>query len=623
VKADEKKLAVQAFSVAEDGLLKLFQQQLVNTAFNLDTAASVFHGPQIKILQNLAALVGTDDQMVADAVIRWKCIYSELRAILLCFGAGKEYLKTFELLQVNNTKGLHMSESDLTSLAQKHKEKSNRIMQEYGQEVIACLFRQSCDQLQQMMRPDHLILEYCLNHPTEQPKDPTADSTHRGFLVALQPVGDALVREIDFTEVLQLARKWSALLPSARCEEHIQKVSSLGRRLCELLIPPDVQRLVDNPLVKRVIICPEASLSVLPLELLPFEDGQLLGEKCALVYLPAARELLRDSVVFAISTVFAMELNQQLELTPSDEPKKSDTGIKQDPAEEKQKTHDFVEDRIASLKRRLQNSETKECVIIADPDYEMEGESGGSIWESFVASFASVFTDDSAGDGTLVRPLPDTRKEAEEIYGILSASKTLSVNCLLGEKATLSAVLQVKSPFVLHFSTHGFSKPDSQAFRSTFWDDIKSGILLAGASTFRAGKFKSIATEAGTGELTSLAACGMDLQGTRLVYLSTCVSSYGSYSYGEAVNSLAQAFRIAGAKTVIATLWEVDSKAAVECASYFYEAACVIGTPPSLALSQAKKKIRDETLYDDQMHWSAFVCIGQDIPLFPKATRDF
>ena len=630
-------MALQAFSVAENGLLKLFQQQLVNTAFNLDTGASVFHVSQIKVLQNLASIVGTDNRMVADAVIRWKCIFSELRAILLQFGAGKEYLKTFQVLQEMNTKGICMSESDLASLAQEHKKESNRIMREYGQEVIACLFQQSCDQLQHMMRPDQLILEYCLNHPSEQPEDPAADSTQRGFLVAVKPVGDALVSEIDFTEVLQLAKKWSSLLPAARCEKHVQEVSTLGRQLCKHLIPPDVQQLIDAPQVKRVFVCPEASLSVLPLELLPFEDGQSLGEKCALIYLSAARELLRESVVYAISTVFAMALEQPLEPESSSlsESETTNTLIqhqdegKQDPADEKQiqsKSCDLTEDRIASALTAVQEdsseSETKECVIFADPDYKMEGASGESVWESFVAAFASAFTDPAnASDGSLVNPLPDTRKEAEEISRLLSTSKNLSVHCLMGEKATLSAVLQVKDPFILHFSTHGFSKPDSQAFRSTFWDDIKSGILLAGASTYRAGKFKSIAAEAGTGELTSLAACGMHLQGTRLVYLSTCVSSYGSYSYGEAVNSLAQAFRIAGAQTVIATLWEVHSKSAVQFASYFYEEACAIGTPPSLALSQAKKRIREETLYDDLIHWSPFVCIGRDTPLFPKTKK--
>lgn len=547
--------------------------------------------------------------MVADAVIRWKCIYSELRAILVRLGAGKEYLKTFQKLQQMNMKGLSMCESDLVSLAQEYTRESNQVMQSYGQEVIVSLFQQSCDQVQKMMRPDNLILEYCLNHPLEQPEDPAADSTMRGFLVALQPEGDALVREIDFTEVLQLAKKWSALLP-ARCEKHSQETAAVGQELCKFLIPADVQRLINNPHVKRVFICPEASLSVLPLELLPFEDGQMLGDKCALVYLSAARELLRESVVFAISTVFATELDHTLDSEQtSQQQKKSE---QTDPAISQSR------DLTEYAGERKPNETAHECIIFADPNYKMEGVSEQSFWESFVTTFNTAFIDVAP----VVRPLPDTRKEADEISRLLSTS-SLSVRCLLDDKATLSAALQVKSPFVLHFSTHGFSKPGtSKAFRSTFWDDTKSGILLAGASTYRAGKFKMIAAEAGTGELTSLAACGMDLQGTCLVYLSTCVSSYGAYSYGESVNSLAQAFRTAGAKTVIATLWEVHSKPAERFASYFYEAACVTGTPPSLALSRAKKKIREDTPYDDLIHWSPFVCIGEDVPLFPHTLKE-
>jgi len=95
----------------------------------------------------------------------------------------------------------------------------------------------------------------------------------------------------------------------------------------------------------------------------------------------------------------------------------------------------------------------------------------------------------------------------------------------------------------LHFATHGFSSPDFHYQYHNFWSDTKSGLLLAGANTYHQQKYTLITDEAGTGELTALAACGMKLTGTGLVYLSCCRSLYGFIGRGEALSSLAQGFR--------------------------------------------------------------------------------
>ena len=89
----------------------------------------------------------------------------------------------------------------------------------------------------------------------------------------------------------------------------------------------------------------------------------------------------------------------------------------------------------------------------------------------------------------------------------------------------------------------------------------------------------------------------MNLNGTRLVFLSTCVSSYGLYSYSESVNSLAQAFQSAGAQTVIATLWQVVDDTAQHFAAYFYEEAFKSGVTPSQAVVRAKERVKEETTY--------------------------
>ena len=113
-----------------------------------------------------------------------------------------------------------------------------------------------------------------------------------------------------------------------------------------------------------------------------------------------------------------------------------------------------------------------------------------------------------------------------------------------------------------------------------------------------------------------MAACGMDLRNTRLVYLSTCVSSLGFTTAGESVGSLAQAFRAAGAETVVAALWPVVDDAARIFAEYFYEALGKRETKPSQAVVEAKQRLRQEADYKHWIFWGPFVCIGYNFPLF-------
>ena len=415
-------MALEAFRVSEAAYLRIFRQQLVKTAFSLDKGASVFHTPQIRILQNIASFLGCEDSVVADAVIRWKCIYSELHAILVRLGAGKGYLKTFQALQQMTTES-QAGETPLVALAQEHKQETNQVMRDLGGHVIVCLFQQSCDQLQKVMRSDQLILEYCLNHSLEQSGDQSSDSKS-GFLVALQPKGDALVREINFTEVLELAQKWSKLLPATVVEKpdapQQKEAAAIGQELCRLLIPADVQWLIDSPHVKRVFICPEASLSVLPLELLPFGDGQILAEKCALIHLSAARELLRDSVVFAVSAIqeiLASEHKQTSEASESS-PHDSQEALPQSQQQSTSEPTELADQKQVQPKPNVlseptkpsENSpepKTKQCIIFADPNYKMEGTSGEStdtFWESLVTTFTALFivsaTDNPAADST-------------------------------------------------------------------------------------------------------------------------------------------------------------------------------------------------------------------------------
>ncbi len=605
-------MAVDACEVTELSYLYLFQQRIADNTFNLDDAGMFFHTPQTMMLQNVCSFL-TDSKIVANIVVKWKCIYSEFRACLIQLGIGGHYIETFQVIQQMKI-SQKLDQDTLMKVKEQHKSKANKFLKERGQFVLTCLLKQSYEQVQSILHPNQLVLEYCIERESETVN---ADLHLTGVLVVIQSNKEPLAFPIDFKKVLQLADEWSKLLSSQK------KADIAARELCELMLPSDVKKLLDSPNVKNVFMCPDKSLSVLPLEVLQFKDGETLGEKCTISYLSSSRELLRNLVVVTVSKAYDIVVTKNVDINDQNKEESEVTqteDCQKDSSEvplSLKPTYDLVSLGYPSKSSEvLQEQAAKECIIVAAPNYDLEKSTDSNLWVSVIQGFASLFSD-PAVDATLAKPLPGAELEAMEIKEVfMNSTNPVKVTEITKDDATIMSVLQIKSPFVLHFSTHGFSHPYPRGCRSSFWDDTLSGLLLAGSNTYRRGNFSKVAPEVGTGELTSLAACGMNLQQTRLVYLSTCVSSYGLYSYGETVNSLAQAFRSAGAQTVIATLWPLIDDTAQHFAAYFYEAAFKSGVLPSEALIFAKKKIREETMYKHWIYWSCFVCVGEDRPLF-------
>ena len=190
----------------------------------------------------------------------------------------------------------------------------------------------------------------------------------------------------------------------------------------------------------------------------------------------------------------------------------------------------------------------------------------------------------------------------------------------MGDSATSKAALQVQCPFILHFATHTFSiekESNNRLYGGNFWAaSAKSGLLLAGANTFLSGNYSEVLECAGSGQLTTLAICTMNLRNTRLVYLSACSSSSGHTISGEPPITLAHAFHASGAHTVIGTLWPVSDKASSKFSSMFYSALCNPGVHPSEALVRTKVSMQQDAEFNHWFNWAPYVCLGTDFPLF-------
>jgi CHAT domain-containing protein len=196
---------------------------------------------------------------------------------------------------------------------------------------------------------------------------------------------------------------------------------------------------------------------------------------------------------------------------------------------------------------------------------------------------------------------------------------------------------ECRSPHILHLATHGFFLPDQQpdlrlAAPGAGVDSIgfpgeepgmgrlssplienpmlRSGLALAGANTWlRAGKLPE---EAEDGLLTAEDVTGLDLLTTELVVLSACETGLGQVHVGEGVLGLRRAFVLAGAKTLVMSLWKVPDEQTQELMVSFYQ-RLLAGEGRAEALRQAQLAMKVK--YPDPFYWGAFICQGDPSPL--------
>lgn len=97
-----------------------------------------------------------------------------------------------------------------------------------------------------------------------------------------------------------------------------------------------------------------------------------------------------------------------------------------------------------------------------------------------------------------------------------------------------------------------------------------------------------------------------------LVTLSSCESSIGRFIPGEGIISLSRAFTLAGAKSVLSTLWKIEDKSSQRIMSLFYKNLHE-GQAKNIALWNAKKSYINENINTPFCHpyfWSSFILFG-------------
>lgn len=420
---------------------------------------------------------------------------------------------------------------------------------------------------------------------SQRAADDWQEARYVAWLVPPAGMGSVSIVDLGPADVIDRAvRDWrreiAGFMAVANPEEEVgggaprPAIDVLGRRLAELVLDPLLRVAERQP--RELIVIPDGSLWLAPWSALTLDDGRYCIEQFEIRHLNSARDLV---------------------------PHRGQASGEAGPAR---------------------------ALILAAPDFGRVPAESAPATDSDRGSVAR-------GKRLLpeVGPLPGTEREAANVAPRLARSIRRDVDVATEEDATERRFRSVAHPEVLVLATHGFFLGDTQvptdparirAMRSTglptgagatsdylLADPLaRCGVLLAGCNAAGPGVDPS-----DDGVLSGLEVSGCDLRGTRLVVLSACDTGVGQVLDGEGVAGLRQAFQIAGARTVVSTLWPIPDEETVTLMGGMFDRLAA-GASASSALREAQLAlIRAQRDLVDTAHpalWAAFTVTGPSAP---------
>lgn len=204
--------------------------------------------------------------------------------------------------------------------------------------------------------------------------------------------------------------------------------------------------------------------------------------------------------------------------------------------------------------------------------------------------------------------------EADQIADVLQENN-IETNLIKGADADEKSFRKMggNSPSIIHLSTHGFYLVGFDKY-TEYFDKLLSysikdnsmllsGILLADGNSALRGSSDN--TPLNDGVITAEEIAMLDLRNTNLVVLSACETAIGE-NLQEGFGGLVRAFKNAGVKSVLASLWKVPDDATAKLMISFYK-LFLSGTEMHLALKIAQKEV--SKLYPDPYYWASFILL--------------
>lgn len=277
-------------------------------------------------------------------------------------------------------------------------------------------------------------------------------------------------------------------------------------------------------------------------------------------------------------------------------------------------------------------------LALGDPDFDARG-------EALIAGAAEGASSAPAGTSEVVRfrgirsacgsfetlhfdRLPATARELASVRETLGGTTAQGeITVLTGGAASEEAFKRLAGEHRrLHVATHGFfiggECRSATEISPDAWDVsgedrplstevenplVLSGLALAGANV------RSDVGEGEDGIVTAEEISSLDLSGTSLVVLSACDTGIGTLEAGEGVLGLSRAFLVAGAETLVLTLWAIDDDVSEQWMRGFY-GALAAGESPTDAARRAELELlrarRAAGYPGHPFYWAPFTITG-------------
>jgi tetratricopeptide (TPR) repeat protein len=371
---------------------------------------------------------------------------------------------------------------------------------------------------------------------------------------------------------------------------------------------------------RHLIIAPDGNLNLVPFQILPIDSTsqRLLMDEYTISYLSVGREILRT--------------------------------------------------KVQPLTRSISAP-----LILADPDFDLTAELDQETLKNQELTTADIPRKLTAELLNTLTGKSLHRAAGTRFLGENVAKKLPNAQLYLGAEALETRLTSSECPSIMLIATHGLFLSDSEAeagdlrfaaalcyrkrnilsierLRTAKVENpmMRSGLALAGANTWLFGG--TLPPDAGKGFVFAQDIASLDLWGNELTVLSACDTARGDIKIGEGVFGLRRAFAVAGAQTLVMSLWPVPDKVTallMEC--FFNNLQSGMGRADALHKAQnyirtiTVKKLRkltlgievlkellkvnklsknsqidcqeEDTPLQHPFYWGAWICQGNTTPL--------
>jgi CHAT domain-containing protein/tetratricopeptide (TPR) repeat protein len=238
-------------------------------------------------------------------------------------------------------------------------------------------------------------------------------------------------------------------------------------------------------------------------------------------------------------------------------------------------------------------------------DYTIQFAYSASVLKNSLQSLQKKASNTFAGFAPNYKYSEATEKQAERYYALPGAKKEVKEiaqimdgDIFTGAQASKTVFEQHSGRYkILHLAMHGHLDDENPLYSKLIFSQVQD-------------------SADGKNNLNAIEIFNLDLS-AELIVLSACNTGSGKIHRGEGIMSLSRAFKYAGAKSLLMSLWQIPDKATQQIMVEFYD-NLLQGKRKDTALREAKLSFLENVenpIFAHPYYWSGLIAIGDMSPI--------